>query len=376
MSAHAFRRAGSVRRQAAAVLLTLPLAACVATRQDVQLLRTDIAQARAEQARADTARRRELDRALAAIAQVEDSVRALAARSARFQGDARDALRAINEQLLTVQELTGQSQRRLQELRATMEARATEAGAAATASPPATSPEAEPAPAPTRSGGTRVPASGSTGGTRTGAGGAAGTAGGAASTATGGATGTRASRSIPLRDTTAPAGAASGNGTGTAAGTTASTGNGTRATPAATDAPADGESTGAEERGGPGPNELYQLSLDQFRRGSFGTARSGFQELLRRYPTADVAAEAQFYVAEAYASERNARAADDAYAAVVKRYPQSPRAATALYKRARAAQAAGRRGDARTLYEEVARRWPRSDEAVLARDAVRALGRE
>ncbi|MGZ8378862.1 MAG: tetratricopeptide repeat protein [Gemmatirosa sp.] len=252
------------RRLAVVAALPLSTAACFVTRADVRVLQQDIATVRTESARSDSARVAQLDRVASQLGAVNDSLRAMSVRTARFQGDARDALRGLGEQLIQVQELTGQSQRRLQELRASMEQRAETMGA--------------------------------TGGTP-----------GAAPDST----------------------------------------------------------------GGPGPNQLYELSLDQFRRGSFATARTGFLDLLRRFPTADVAAEAQFYVAESYASERNAAAADTAYQAVVTRYPQSPRAATALYKRARARQAAGRRTEARPLYEELLRRFPRSDEAELAREALR-----
>ena len=117
------------------------------------------------------------------------------------------------------------------------------------------------------------------------------------------------------------------------------------------------------------------MATEQYRRGSYASARAGFQELLRRYPTADVAADAQYYLAETYAGEKKAAAADTAYAAVVTRYPQSSRAPTALYKRARARLAAGRRDEARTLFEDVARRYPRSDEAALAREQLRELPR-
>lgn len=257
------------RRLAVVAALPLTTAACFATRADVRVLQQDIATVRTETARADSARVAQLDRVASQLGAVNDSLRAMSTRSARFQGDARDALRSVGEQLIQVQELTGQSQRRLQELRASMEQRA---------------------------------------------------------------------------ETTAPPGGA------------------------APGAPAD-------STGGPGPNQLFEISLDQFRRGSFATARSGFSDLLRRFPTADVAADAQFYVAESYASERNAAAADSAYQAVVTRYPQSPRAATALYKRARARQAAGRRTEARALFDELVKKFPRSDEAELAREALRETAR-
>lgn len=123
----------------------------------------------------------------------------------------------------------------------------------------------------------------------------------------------------------------------------------------------------------PGPNELYQLGRDQLLRGSTAAARTAFEDLLQRYPTADVAPEALFYIGETHAAEGNAQAADAAYARVAADYPRSPRAATATYKRAVAAEGARRTREARQLYNEVISRFPRSDEAALARDRLRDL---
>lgn len=124
---------------------------------------------------------------------------------------------------------------------------------------------------------------------------------------------------------------------------------------------------------GPGPNQLFQLSLDQLRRGSAATARAGFQELLRQYPSADVAPDAQFYLAEALSAEGNAAAADTAYAAVVAQWPESPRAPTALYKRALALEARGNNTAARAALNLIVQRYARSDEAALARDRLRTM---
>jgi tol-pal system protein YbgF len=259
------------RRIRAAARLLAPVAllatgACFATRKDVAVLQGDIAALRADASRTDSARAAQVDRVLASLGSANDSLRALSSRSLRFQGDVRGALQVMNEQLITIQELTGQSQRRLQELRAGLEQRAEDVG-------------------------------------------------------------------VP------PAGAVAG-------------------TPPVT--------------GTPGPGQLYQIAFEQYRRGSFGAARAAFQEYLRVYPAGTDAAEAQFYLAESYAGERNAAAADSAYAAVVTRYPSSPRAATALYKRALAQQSAGRTAQARALLDRVVKEYPRSDEAVLAREALRA----
>ena len=97
-------------------------------------------------------------------------------------------------------------------------------------------------------------------------------------------------------------------------------------------------------------------------------------DLLKRYPDSELAADAQFLIAEAYAAEGTTAAADSAYAAVVSKYADSPRAPTALYKRGVMAQTARRTTAARRLYNELIQKYPSSDEAELARERLRILG--
>lgn len=124
----------------------------------------------------------------------------------------------------------------------------------------------------------------------------------------------------------------------------------------------------------PGPSELFQIGKDQLTRGGNSAARAAFSDLLQRFPDSDLAADAQFYIAEAFAAEGSQAAADTAYATVVSKYEQSPRAPTALYKRAFIAQTAGKTTSARRLYNDLIRRYPDSDEAELARERLRVLG--
>lgn len=262
-------RAGQALARFASIGL-LVTAGCFATRSDVMVLQNDIAAVRAEHLKTDSARSVQLAAAIAVLTGLRDSLQTVSMRVGKFQGDVQGQMYAVEQQLLQIQELTGQSQRRLQELRATVEQRAPE----------------------------------------------------------------------PVMPREMPGAAPAGPPPASAA---------------------------------PGPNQLFQLSLDQLRRGGTGAARAGFQELLRQYPTADVAADAQFYIAETYATEGNAVAADSAYAAVASTYPSSQRAPTALYKRAIALQAAGQTANARALLESVVTRFPRSDEAALARERLRAI---
>jgi tol-pal system protein YbgF len=284
------------RRWRVAALALLPaLAGCFATRNDLRILQGDLLAIRAELLRADTVRARDLAQLQAQLRQAQDSLARFAARSTRFEGDTREGVYAIKEQLIQVQVLQGQSQDRIRQLQGQLEATAASNAAAAQAAGPVA-----PAPTPAPPG--------------------------------------RGGRPAPVRPPAEPA-----------------------------------RDTAATGPAAPGPNQLYQLALDQLRRGSVGTARAGFQDLLRTHPTSELAPDAQFYIAESYARERNTAAADAAYAEVASRFPTSPRAPTAVFKRARALVDQGNAAVARPLLEQLIATWPRSDEADLAQELLRTL---
>ncbi len=264
-----------MRSRPLAALAALVVAGCMASKTDIQLLQTDIQTMRAETARSDSARRLQIEQVLGQVIRTNDSIRIVSARLAKLQADVQNDHYEMNRNILTLQELSGQSQRRLQELRGAMEERS------------------QPAPAPV----------------------------------------SPAAQPDSVR-----------------------------------------ASTGAAA-GAPGPGQLFQSSLDQLRRGSVGVARSGFEELLRTYPSYEDAPEAMVYIAETYAAERNQAAADSVYGLVVQRYPRSPKAATALYKRALVLKSAGQSAAARASLERIVREYPRSDEAALAREQLRTLGK-
>ncbi|MFL5563292.1 MAG: tol-pal system protein YbgF [Gemmatimonadaceae bacterium] len=298
----------------AAAFASLAAAGACATRSDVLVLQNDLRVMRMESLQADSARRVQLEGVIAALGRTQDSLRLLHAQVVKFQGDSRGEMYALGQQLIQIQELTGQSQRRLQELRGSLEQRAAETQA------PVTVPAS---PAPQQS--VQQPA--------------------------------------PQQGTPQ-----------TTSGTSSSGATGAAATPPNVSSPPNATSAvSSAAPAGPGPNQLFQLALDQLRRGSAVAARSGFQDLLRQYPNSDVAPEAQFYIAQSFETEGSIASADSAYGLVVSRYPQSTRAPSALYKRALALQAQGKVRGARAALDQVIRQYPRSDEAVLARDRLRTL---
>src|SRR5438552_6751023 len=187
------------------LVVALGLAAGCALRGDVRKVELQVEALRAERARAETERAAQADSLRSLLVAVQQALAAQQAYLVQMRGDVRTDLVAVQQQLVQVQELTGQSQQRLSELRARIEERAQQP----------------------------VPPLDTTGRT----------AGGV------------------------PSGGPSGN------------------------------------PGGPGPDQLYDLSLQQFRRGSLGPARHGFREFLRLYPTHERAPDALFYLGETWGGE-------------------------------------------------------------------------
>src|SRR5438309_10924145 len=229
------------------LLLALGLAAGCALKGDVRKVELQVEALRAERARAEAERAAQVDSLRALLVAVQQALAAQQAYLVQMRGDVRTDLVAVQQQLVQVQELTGQSQQRLPELRARIEE--------------------------------------------------------------------RAQQPVPPLDTSAvraPVGP-SGN-------------------------PA-----------GPGPAHMYDLSLQQFRRGSLGTARLGFREFLRVYPGDERAADALFYIGETFATESPDSAAA-VYEQVVKSHPNSSRAPAALYKLGLVPEARGGNKSPRTYY--------------------------
>jgi len=268
-----------IARLLIAPAVVMAAGACFATRGDVRTLQNDIATLQAaaiRAARADTQQSVQLRQIIQALTSVSDSLRHATVSLQRFQGDVSMSMHDVQQQLLTIQELTGQSRKQVDALRAQLEARAAEQA-------PAVPPPA---------------------------------AAGAAATAPNAA--------VP----------------------------------------------GAPS---PGPYQLMDLGRQQLARGAASAARAAFSDLLTQYPTSDLAPEAQYWIAEAYASAGSAVEADSVFALVAEKYPNSERAPVAIYKRAVALKVAGQTRQARTLLQQVLDKYPKSEAATLAAALLRDL---
>ena len=260
-------------RRNLSLVISVGLSAGCALRGDVRRVELQVTALKQEVTSGDAARKAQIDSILALVAAVQQALAAQQAYLTQMRGDVRTDMLAVQQQLVAIQELTGQSQQRLTDLRGRLDAQA------------------------------RQP--------------------------------------VPAVEDANPTGAPVGP-SGNAA--------------------------------GPGPDQMYELSLQQYRRGSLGTARLGFREFLRVYPTDPRAVDALFYIGETFAPE-NPDSAAAAYQQVVKAYPNSLRAPSALYKLGLLAESRGNKPAARNYYQRVVAGYPRSDEANLARDKIQRLGR-
>lgn len=135
------------------VAIALATGACFATRSDVRILQDDLATTRTAMLKADSARAAQIAQVAVTLGEVTDSIRSANAKLARWQANVQGDLRGIQEQLLQVQELSGQSQNKLNDLRAQMEDRVAQPAPSPVAptpgdsTRPATTAPAQPAPA-------------------------------------------------------------------------------------------------------------------------------------------------------------------------------------------------------------------------------------
>src|SRR5919109_1220872 len=104
-----------------AFVVVVGVAGC-ASKGDMRILQDELRALRSSIARSDTAQRAKADSAMLLVARTGDSLRMLSTRFATFQANVSGGLYDMGRQLLQLQELSGQSQRRLQELRASLEA--------------------------------------------------------------------------------------------------------------------------------------------------------------------------------------------------------------------------------------------------------------
>ena len=105
-------------------LLALGLTAGCALKGDVRRVELQVEALRVERSRADSQRASDIDTVRTLLRTVQEKLTAQQAYLVQLRGDVKTDLLAVQQQLVSVQELTGQSQQRLTELRGRLEEQA------------------------------------------------------------------------------------------------------------------------------------------------------------------------------------------------------------------------------------------------------------
>lgn len=118
----------------------------------------------------------------------------------------------------------------------------------------------------------------------------------------------------------------------------------------------------------------YDLLRPEQRR--YPEAISAFNEFLAKYPNGDLAANARYWLAEAYYVTNQNEQALAAFRTVVEKDPQSPKARGAWLKIGYLLHALAKRDEARQVLEQVIKDYPASAEAGMARQRLDRIASE
>jgi len=115
------------------------------------------------------------------------------------------------------------------------------------------------------------------------------------------------------------------------------------------------------------PNQLYDQAALDLTQGRYALALQGFREFLRRFPTSELADNAQYGVGECFFAQARYDSAAIEYARVDNIYPSGDRVPAALYKLGLTQENLAQRDAARRTMQDLVKRFPQSGEAQLAR---------
>ena len=140
------------------------------------------------------------------------------------------------------------------------------------------------------------------------------------------------------------------------------------------DPTAEGNEEGMEITTPSNESESYQLAYNEFLRGEFSVAVTGFRNYLTNYPEGSQRQEAQFYLAESLYNLKNFESAVEEYDVLIIRYPDSPHLVNATYKKGLSFLESNQTAQGVILLKQLIRRFPESNEARLASNKLKNLG--
>ena len=141
--------------------------------------------------------------------------------------------------------------------------------------------------------------------------------------------------------------------------------------PAAVPAPEDRPLRGIAGGRAQNAEQAYNAALATFRAGEHGQAVLDFLDFIAKYPKHPLAANAQYWIGEAYYAQRDYRQALVEFQKVLQMAPESPKVADALVKVGLCYTNMRDGSRAHQAWERVVREYPRTEAAAKARSLLR-----
>ncbi|HWQ38326.1 MAG TPA: tol-pal system protein YbgF [Burkholderiales bacterium] len=122
-----------------------------------------------------------------------------------------------------------------------------------------------------------------------------------------------------------------------------------------------------------GAQRAYETALSSYRTGDYQGAINGFVGFLQQYPQHPLAANAQYWIGDAYFQLRDYKAALEAQRRLIAAYPDSPKVPDAMLNMGSAELGLGDLAAARKSWEELVAKHPSSEAADKARQRLARL---
>jgi tol-pal system protein YbgF len=123
------------------------------------------------------------------------------------------------------------------------------------------------------------------------------------------------------------------------------------------------------------PTRLYDTAFSDYGAGQYASAIAGFEQVLKYFPDAEKADDAQFLIGDSLSHLKRFQEAITAYNLVIQKYPNGDQVEMAYYHRGTAESLLGRTELARATWEEVVKRYPKGLVAEMARQRLNGLSR-
>ena len=114
----------------------------------------------------------------------------------------------------------------------------------------------------------------------------------------------------------------------------------------------------------------YDAAMQQFKDGNYDAAATELQRFVKKYPGSAFAANAQYWLGNAYYAQRDCKAAIVAQQAVVKNYPDSPKAADAMLNIASCQTELKAVNNAKKTLNELIKTYPNTAAAKTAKERL------